>query len=541
MSNHKNKITEAVYINPEIEEYLGNPFICALPPIQDTNSVIRGLRALPAIHPHEINMPAHLRVHAMQRLLTQFFQPTIQHLTLETRLSILIRQGYIGRNPASPDFIKHLNNGYDRIVKQDMNLTVRTDVNITSNSFGIVGTSGCGKSLALRRILDGYPQAIYHPKLHLIQVPWLKLECPGNGSLKQLCNNFFVALDRCLGTQYFKNFGGRTRVGPDELVAHMAHLAQVHGIGVLVIDEIQNLSVQRSGGEQIMLNFFVTLVNDVGIPVVLVGTPKARRLFAKDFSQARRSAGLGSVSWEQMQNDNNWEKLTTLLWDYQWIHHKAPITASIRQTLYDCSQGIIDILVKLFVLSQWRAMLTKVEELSEPLILQVYKDEFRAVHPMIAALKSGDPRRIEMYGDLKMSDIENKMIQAFDSEMPIVQAVHEPQSYSEEPEKVKKLLEVALSLGLERDIALPLIEAEVSKNPSMSVIHVMHRITTQLTDINVAVKKQKLSKKPKTGDWHQCQEDDMRNLFFHKGDVAMHQMLKDSGIVVSVDDYLRYG
>ncbi len=38
-----------------------------------------------------------------------------------------------------------------------------------------------------------------------------------------------------------------------------------------------------------MLNFFVTLVNTIGLPVILVGTPKARDIFEKDFRSARRS------------------------------------------------------------------------------------------------------------------------------------------------------------------------------------------------------------------------------------------------------------
>ena len=46
--------------------------------------------------------------------------------------------------------------------------------------------------------------------------------------------------------------------------------------------EIQHLSRQRSGGIEQMLNFFVTLVNVIGLPVVMVGTPKARPIFETD-------------------------------------------------------------------------------------------------------------------------------------------------------------------------------------------------------------------------------------------------------------------
>lgn len=57
-------------------------------------------------------------------------------------------------------------------------------------------------------------------------------------------------------------------------MALMSQIANVHAIGVLVIDEIQHLSMSRSGGVEKMLNFFVTLVNVIGLPVVMVGTPR---------------------------------------------------------------------------------------------------------------------------------------------------------------------------------------------------------------------------------------------------------------------------
>jgi len=78
----------------------------------------------------------------------------------------------------------------------------------------------------------------------------------------------------------------------------MSQIANVHAIGVLVIDEIQHLSMSRSGGVEKMLNFFVTLVNVIGLPVVMVGTPKARPIFEMDLRSARRGAGFGALLWE---------------------------------------------------------------------------------------------------------------------------------------------------------------------------------------------------------------------------------------------------
>jgi len=51
-----------------------------------------------------------------------------------------------------------------------------------------------------------------------------------------------------------------------ELLSDMATVAANHYIGVLVIDEIQRLSLAKSGGADLLLNFFVQLVNDMVCP-----------------------------------------------------------------------------------------------------------------------------------------------------------------------------------------------------------------------------------------------------------------------------------
>ena len=48
-----------------------------------------------------------------------------------------------------------------------------------------------------------------------------------------------------------------------------------------------------------MLNFFVTMVNTIGVPVMLIGTPKARDIFEADLRSARRGAGLGAIFGNQ--------------------------------------------------------------------------------------------------------------------------------------------------------------------------------------------------------------------------------------------------
>lgn len=80
-----------------------------------------------------------------------------------------------------------------------------------------------------------------------------------------------------MGSNYERRYGLK-RHGIETMLALMSQIANAHALGLLVIDEIQHLSRSRSGGSQEMLNFFVTMVNIIGVPVMLIGTPKAREI-----------------------------------------------------------------------------------------------------------------------------------------------------------------------------------------------------------------------------------------------------------------------
>lgn len=59
-----------------------------------------------------------------------------------------------------------------------------------------MGFSGIGKSSVVERILSLYPQVLLHKSpVNRLQVVWIKLNCPHDGSLKTLCMDFFTKVD----------------------------------------------------------------------------------------------------------------------------------------------------------------------------------------------------------------------------------------------------------------------------------------------------------------------------------------------------------
>lgn len=464
MSNLISKyVTEADYRKQEVSDFQNNPLIEALPPILSPEESYEALCYFPPYEENEINLPTHIRYHAIPRV-NNFFQPVMQHLDLEQRFSRLLRTGYVSRNPFSPEYNKLLH-GYK-------------DIRSTASSMTLMGFSGIGKTTAIERILSLYPQVILHKHpLNLMQVVWLKLNCPHDGSLKSLCMDFFLKMDQLLGTDYLGKFGS-SRNSISSMVTRMGQIAKLHCIGALVIDEIQHLLVSKDNNSEKMMNYFVTIVNEFGVPVVMIGTMRAKVILQQDFRQARRGSGQGDMVWQQMNKDDDWDLLIESLWEYQWLKNKVELTDELNEALYEESQGIVDIAIKLFALAQGRAIETGQELITPNTIRQVAKDDLKLVQPMLNALRNGHLSELEKYADIMPMDIEEYLVlrEPKVDLRATIQKKKEIQS-KKRNEKVdnnlEKLISGLINLGVKAEIAEKSAVKAIKDNPSNSITELM--------------------------------------------------------------------
>ena len=358
----------------------------------------------------------HYRYHIVQRLF-QYFQPLSIHIDLEGRISRMIRQGYLARNPFNVEYKRGLHNGYEMIQNKSLELTGTQDVTTTAYGFTIIGASGMGKSVSIGKILSLYPQVIIHSEYKKIpfsqyQVTWMKIDCPHSGSLKELCVNFLITIDSILGTDYYKK-SMRGNSSANTLLPIICQISRRCGLGVLIIDEIQSLSLAKSGGAEKMLNFFMTLINTIGVPVVLIGTNKAMSVLQSQFRQARRGSGQGDMLFDRVKSKDeiNWNLFIEGLFQYQWVRKPCIFNQELNDTIYEESQGIFDIAIKLFVMAQVRAMATNKEEITPKLIKYIAKENLRLVKPMLDALKNGNIAKISQYEDIAPIDFDEFMNQ----------------------------------------------------------------------------------------------------------------------------------
>lgn len=408
----KGQVIHAQYQDLLLSIYRNNPLIEALPPILSEEEAMVRLAYYPEYDPSERTLPNHLRLHLLQNI-QQFVEPLPIHLDLEQRFSRMVRSGYRSRNPLTPEFRQQFHQPFQLSDSGEFsNLNIRS----TATGFTIMGISGIGKTTAIRSILSLYPQVIIHNQYQgqnftLMQVVWLNLECPHDGSIKGLCYNFFQAIDELLGTNYSKNFS-KARCTIDQLIPIMARIASLHCIGVLVIDEIQHLSEAKSGGSHKMLNFFVQLVNTIGIPVVLVGTYKAMSILSGEFRQTRRGSGQGDLIWDRMEEDDIWQLFVESLWRYQYLKQFTPLNETLTHSLYEVSQGITDFAVKVYLLAQVRAITTEKEKITEGIIRSVAKDSLRLARPILEALKNNNIHILQTVEDVHPIDITDYLQQA---------------------------------------------------------------------------------------------------------------------------------
>jgi len=416
-------IFEPEYRTQELKEYENNPFIEALPDLFEVDEVIRQFTIYPHVDENERKTRVVVRHHMIKRL-KNFVQPLDIHLDIERKLSTIIRQGYLARNPFSYEFLQRfqqLNKVKEEISDKQLeklealNETLRS----TAASFSIVGISGIGKTTAIERLLLMYDQVIIHSQycgkpLTRTQIVWLKIDCPYDGSLKTLCKTFFKAVDDILGTtKYFEKYGNN-RNSTATMMIHMTYVATVHAIGVLIIDEMQHLLSSKNNSDE-MLNFFVTLVNIIGVPTILIGTFKALKVLQKDFRQARRASSEGSIIWDRMIKNEEWDFFLETMWQFQWLDSISELTDELNDVMYDESQGITAITVILFILAQELA-LEKAEKITEVLIRRVAKKELKMIQKMISALRNNDLEEIIKYDDISISldDILGKTKQKTD-------------------------------------------------------------------------------------------------------------------------------
>ena len=395
----------ASYTPQRMPQFKGNPLVEALPPLLEDEELVKALTLCPDFDPAQRDWSSRERLMMLATLGT-FMAPMARHIDAADALDRMLRTSYVGRIPRTPEHAKRMQARYD---SQKLKETVVQSTTFDNPQLSglLMGISGMGKTTVVKRWCAQMPQVIYHPDLNLYQVPYIRVEMPSNGaSVKGLATSILHQLDGLIpGGNYFKTYAARGRAGSDTVMSGVAHLMDMHSVGVIIADEVQNLSNSKKGDQTVMTEL-VSLCNTLGTAILFIGTNKASKLFSLDFRKVRRASGNSFEGWDRLYQASEpgdvdeWRDFLEVLWAYQWVRFPVELNELFVHTMYDLSQGIIDVAIKLFASAQARAIRDGTEVITPELLTDVYKREWDKAHPMLEALRNNDLERLSQFEDI---------------------------------------------------------------------------------------------------------------------------------------------
>lgn len=465
---------QATYTPNPIEEYAGNPFIEALPPIRSDEDFVRAVTVLPHFSPEERNLPAELRRHLIKRL-EKLCVTTSEMVMAHQRLDVELRHAYVAKDPRRFTARQSM---------YDASELFRLEREAVPNCQLITGLSGCGKSTLLMAILSIYPQVVIHEGItpgiaRETQVIWLKVDCPQDAGLRGLCLAILEAVDKLLGTSYLREWGGE-RTSVEAFLQSIYQITNNLHIGVLVLDELQHLRSAKAGGQEKMLNFFVNLINGVGIPLVFAGTYALEAIVTDQLRNARRATGVGTTRVCRLDRQSAlWHLFVETLWRYQWVTRPIALSDEIKEVLYCCTQGIRDCVVRLFSAAQNLAIDNQTESVTVETLREAYDRFFTPMHAAIDLLRAGTSDDDPVFDSLLTKELSLQWPQG--GGIPGANVPGRGRS----PTKATKKKQASDSEKCERPSGLPPLSEKVSPMQTADLRKVSGDIYAELRSLNL--------------------------------------------------------
>lgn len=334
------------------DEPTGNPFLEAMPLMLSKEELFENIKSVPPdFNGQAEGLTSEKRLSRLTDLST-FFQPVDYMYMLYTQLYRAIQTTYTNHTMIA---------GAQRICairnKESSNQPWTTQ----PENGAILGVPGIGKTSTIRRLLNQLPQVIGHEKyqgnpFYNKQILWLCVECPSDSSVKTLAYSIIHAIDLAVGSLNLERIKNLYAISASALAMQVKVLCLTYHVGLIVIDEIQNVvtTAALSGQTKPLIRFLLELTNECATAVWFIGTPMAENIFLAQDHLQRRTRGLRLLP---LRPDGTYRKFLEELWQYQYTAGKASLDDSIANAFYDRSGGIPAYLVQLFKETQSYAIL----------------------------------------------------------------------------------------------------------------------------------------------------------------------------------------
>lgn len=391
----------ARYQPTAVRRFKDNPFIEALPKIEKSRTeFLTNLAHYPPTPTGAVRRSGDIVRMMELSTLNDIVFPFPEYQKANMALAMMIRETYVARNPLT---ITDRQRRHALAARETDGLPFPADWKSSAQGHCMLAISGMGKTTFAKAFLLRYPQIIKHTEymggfLQCHQVVYLFLRVPHDATLKSLCIQFFDEIDRLLGTKYSRQARGVRHIAP--MVQLMHRVATTVSLGLLVIDEVQNLRNARGDHAEQMLNLFSEIIERLGISLLVLATPAVQRVTEGSVRNTRKLVSEGDTVIRPMsRKDPQWVDFCETYWDYTYVRRKGTLTEHVRDAWFRASAGNTAFAVLAFKLAQ-RSEIGGREVVDVTAFDRVAAVDLAFLQPAISALLSGKPERLRAFDDL---------------------------------------------------------------------------------------------------------------------------------------------
>lgn len=348
-----------------------NRLMDKIPPMLTGNELEQELTSLPEYDPNICKADAGTRLVALNQL-SEIYIPSQMSYEIYSKIYLAMLHSLYKKQ--TDEAVRQGNENHRKMQGLGHNSILGG-----SDSFSIIGKSGIGKSTAIAKAIEiaGGMEAITLQNPYVNIIPFVNIQCPHDCSIKGLLLSILGQVDMAIGTNY-RDAAVKAKASIDVLIGMVSQVALNH-ILLIVVDECQNICRNKNGVN--LVSAMTQLINSSGISICLVGLPETGVLFQREMHLARRSIGL---SYLDTFCDDYFIRFCEILCSYQYVADPSPITPEVIGTLYQCSNGVIGLVISLVMESQQMAILSGRETLTKDIILDTFHTRIKNLQDFIA-------------------------------------------------------------------------------------------------------------------------------------------------------------
>ncbi|MGJ9418586.1 ATP-binding protein, partial [Massilia sp. CMS3.1] len=333
--------------------------------------------------------------------INEIIYPFAEYKRAGTNLTMNLRESYVARNPLS---VQDLQRRHAIALNESGSVPFPSDWISTARGQTLLGISGSGKTTFATAFSLPYQVVIEHTAYHgksLVcrQIPWVGIRMSHDATLKSLCLQFFEVVDHILGNTDYRRQAGAVR-NVARMVMLIAQVATAASVGVIFVDEVQNLKAALGKNAVFVLNLFSEIIERAGVTLVVAGTPALASVIDENVRNLRKLNSGGESNFVQMKyKDPEFDAFCDTYWEYQFVKRPILLDNTIRKAWHKVGAGNPAFTALAFMLAQ-RNEIGGREVIDAAAFDRVAKIDMAILEPAISALLSGQAHLLKSFDDL---------------------------------------------------------------------------------------------------------------------------------------------